>query len=301
MRILRKILALFVLAFLITPLPLNAQTSLAETLSGKILLAVQDLGQAWYVDPGTQERAFLGRPADAFRIMRELGLGISEYDYYLFNGYAPKNLAGRILLRAQANGEAYYVFPDTLKMYYLGRPADAFQIMRELGLGITSADLEKIAIYENYQEFAFKLGGGLPESEYKATKNRIIINKIGVDMEIIQSDSSLYGLSNGSWLVPDTSTPDQGGNTVLTGHRWKYLPPSKETFYLLDKIEAGDIVIVTWEGEDYYYRVRETKVVDKTAGYIQYPTREPILTLFTCTPLYSTENRLVVVADLITG
>ena len=55
-----------------------------------------------------------------------------------------------------------------------------------------------------------------------------------------------------------------------------------------------------WEGQDYYYRVRETKVVDDSAVEIQYSTGEPILTLYTCHPVYSTENRLVVVANLIT-
>ncbi len=41
----------------------------------------------------------------------------------------------------EQNGEAYYVNPDDLKGYYLNRPADAFRIMRELGLGITNNKL----------------------------------------------------------------------------------------------------------------------------------------------------------------
>jgi hypothetical protein len=129
----------------------NAQT-LSSRLSGKILLQVEGVGQAWYIDPNTGTRAFLGRPSDAFRIMRELGLGISETNFNKFNYYAPKNLAGRILLRVQANGEAYYVNPDTLKMHYLGRPDDAFKVMRELGLGIKNNDLVLIPIFEKYKE-----------------------------------------------------------------------------------------------------------------------------------------------------
>jgi LPXTG-site transpeptidase (sortase) family protein len=284
---------------------------MADKLKGKILLAIEEVGQAWYVDPGNKERAFLGRPADAFRIMRELGLGISEYDYHLFNGYAPGRLSGKILLRVEANGEAYYVFPDSLKMYYLGRPADAFRVMRELGLGIANENLNKILVFQKSKEQnaqdrvepdkkISELRGGLPKSVHDTTPNSVKIAKIGVNMPIIKSESSEYGLSKGTWLVPNTSTPDQGGNTVLSGHRWKYLPPSKLTFYLLDKIEAGDIISVTWEGQDYYYRVRETKIVGKTAVHIQDPTDEPVLTLFTCHPVYSTENRLVVIADLTT-
>jgi len=119
----------------------NAE-NLNERLKGKKLLQVAGVGQAWYMDPKTKERAFLGRPVDAFRIMRELGLGISEDSYNSFNGYAPSRLLGKILLRVEANGEAYYVFPDDLKMYYLGRPADVFKIMREKELGITNKVIE---------------------------------------------------------------------------------------------------------------------------------------------------------------
>ena len=121
----------------------NAQ-DLSSRLAGRILLQVEDLGQAWYVDPDDLKRYYLGRPADAFRIMKEAGLGVSEKDYNSFGHYAPSRLLGRILLRIQANGEAYYVNPVDLKMHYLGRPADAFRIMRELGLGITNADLANI-------------------------------------------------------------------------------------------------------------------------------------------------------------
>ncbi|MBT5338286.1 hypothetical protein HN858_00485 [Candidatus Falkowbacteria bacterium] len=120
--------------------------SMAESLSGKILLQVEDNGEAWYVYPGELTRYYLGRPADAFDIMRDLGLGVSEADYTQFDGTAPSNLAGKILLRVEANGEAYYVYPNDLKLYYLGRPADAFDIMRSLGLGITNVNLEEVAV-----------------------------------------------------------------------------------------------------------------------------------------------------------
>ena len=126
----------------------HAQT-LAQKLSGRILLQVEKNGEAWYVYPNTLERFYMGRPADAFSIMKELSLGISESNYYKFNGYAPANLSGKILLRPEANGEAYYVYPEDLKMYFLDRPKDAFDIMRNLGLGITNANLDQIPISEN--------------------------------------------------------------------------------------------------------------------------------------------------------
>ena len=122
--------------------------NLMNHVKGKILLQVEKNGEGWYVSPGDSKKYYLGRPADAFSIMRELGLGISEINYNSYNGYAPSNLSGKILLRVEANGEAYYVNPSDLKMYYLGRPADAFEIMRELGLGITNSDIRKIDVGE---------------------------------------------------------------------------------------------------------------------------------------------------------
>ncbi|MFH1822724.1 MAG: hypothetical protein ABH830_03410, partial [Patescibacteria group bacterium] len=42
---------------------------------------------------------------------------------------------GYILLQVEDNGEAWYVYPTTGKRYYLGRPQDAFNLMKKLGLG----------------------------------------------------------------------------------------------------------------------------------------------------------------------
>jgi len=120
---------------------------LNEQVKGKILLQVESKGEAWYVNPDNLNRYYLGRPADAFNVMRELGLGISNKDFNSYNNIAPKRLSGKILIKVEDNGEAYYVNPGDLKMYYLSRPADAFQIMRKLGLGITNENLGKISIY----------------------------------------------------------------------------------------------------------------------------------------------------------
>ncbi|MFA5184284.1 MAG: hypothetical protein WC456_02040 [Patescibacteria group bacterium] len=120
--------------------------SLAVKLKGRILLQVEDKGQAWYVNPIDSKRYYLGRPADAFAVMRRVGLGISNQDFAALekNPSAWQKLAGRILLKTEDSGKAYYFDPVSLKLYYLGRPADAFNVMRSLGLGIKTSDLGKI-------------------------------------------------------------------------------------------------------------------------------------------------------------
>ncbi|GEM_PF-309663 len=127
--------------------------------------------------------------------------------------------------------------------------------------------------------------------------NKIIIPKIGVEMPIVEGVNEQIALNQGAWRLPGTSTPDQGGNTVITGHRFKYIPPSKETFYLLDKLELGDTFTINWEGLEYNYQVTETKVVEPTALEVLDNTTSPRVTIITCTPLFTTKQRLIVIGE----
>lgn len=133
------------------------------------------------------------------------------------------------------------------------------------------------------------------------TRNTLIIPKIGVNIPIIESKDPKYGLNHGAWRLPKSSTPEKNGNMILTGHRFKYLPPSNLTFYLLDKMEAGDIISVVWNNKTYYYRVKEKKIVKADDLSILKQTKTPTLTIYTCDPIYSTKNRLVIVAEQITN
>ncbi|MBA3047209.1 hypothetical protein KKC83_05695 [Patescibacteria group bacterium] len=140
------IFLIFIFILGLMPINFSNAADLASRLKGRILLQVQSHGEAWYVHSDTGEGYYLGRPDDAFRVMRELGLGISNKDFDSFKGAAPKRLSGRILLKVEDKGKAYYINPIDLKMHYLGRPADAFEIMRKLGVGISDADFSEIPI-----------------------------------------------------------------------------------------------------------------------------------------------------------
>ena len=59
---------------------------------------------------------------------------------------ANTGLAGRILLQIEEHGEAWYVEPDTMVRHFLGRPTDAWRVMREQGIGITNANLNRIPV-----------------------------------------------------------------------------------------------------------------------------------------------------------
>jgi len=143
-KIFNKVLLLVVL-LLIVPFNIQAATSLSERLSGRILLQVEEHGEAWYVYPLNLRRYFLGRPADAGQVIRVLGLGVSNRDFDVWRGQAPARLAGRILLKVESQGQAYYVNPVDLKTVYLGTPDEAFNILKKFGLGVTNNSLSQIS------------------------------------------------------------------------------------------------------------------------------------------------------------
>jgi hypothetical protein len=181
----------------------NQNSKMHLNLKGKIVLKVEDSGKAYYVHPKESRIHYLGRPDDAFKVMREQGVGITNKDLEkieigllgvygldtdgdglsdlledaigtdktkpdtdgdgftdkeeLEKNYNPRGAGslkfdsiftegqkGRIFIQTERNGEAWYISPANKKRYFLGRPADAFSIMRALGLGITNNDFNNI-------------------------------------------------------------------------------------------------------------------------------------------------------------
>lgn len=100
----------------------------------------------------------------------------------------------------------------------------------------------------------------------------------------------------GVWRVPTTSTPSQESNTVLVGHRFSYKNPS--VFYHFDKVKKGDTIYVSWKKKIYVYRVDTIRIVTPDAKDVEAPTEDPRLTIYTCTPLWSTSHRLVIESEL---
>lgn len=138
------ILSLALLALFFLPNIVNSAHYVGEA-TGFILLQVENNGEAWYVYPVNGKAYYLGRPLDAFKIMGELALG-AKHDFIINTDIFPDRLSGMILLDAENNGEAYYIYPANHKKYYLGRPKDALKIMRELGRGVANLDLVNIPV-----------------------------------------------------------------------------------------------------------------------------------------------------------
>ena len=124
--------------------------------------------------------------------------------------------------------------------------------------------------------------------------NRLVIPSIGIDEAVLESDNIGVIDNGGTWRRPATSTPNKGGNTVIVGHR--FYGQGGSTFYNLDKLSINDTLAVYWEGKEYLYSVADVKVVRPSSIEIEAPTADDRLTLYTCTPLWTARDRLVIIA-----
>lgn len=130
---------------------LIAQPSKAEDLAtkmkGRILLQVESHGEAWYINPKDSKRYYMANGEAAYNIMRTLGVGVTNTDLEKIqkNKSLAKKQSGKIFLQVQSHGEAYYIDVNG-NANYLKDGEAAYQVMRNLGLGIKTTDLSKITL-----------------------------------------------------------------------------------------------------------------------------------------------------------
>lgn len=125
----------------------------------------------------------------------------------------------------------------------------------------------------------------------------ISIPNILIEGGIFQGTDA-YTMDKGFWHFPSSTYPGHKGNFVVIGHRFMNIPPAKDTFYNLDKVNIGDEVKVKHNEGEYTYIVTETKIVEANDVSVVKESDDYRLTLITCTPLWTSEKRLVVIAKL---
>lgn len=129
----------------------QTQSQIRNRVAGYILLQVEEHGEAWYVDPVSQNRFYMKDGPTAYEMMRKFGLGISNADLAKLQSgdYTLQNrLRGRILLQVEEHGEAYYVHPETGVPHYMADGDAAYSLMRFYSLGISNDDLELVEAKE---------------------------------------------------------------------------------------------------------------------------------------------------------
>ncbi len=124
--------------------------------------------------------------------------------------------------------------------------------------------------------------------------NAVIIPKIQVKA-VIKTENTPESMNDAVWYRPASVEPGKGGNTILAGHRFSYRTAS--LLYNLDQIAQGDKIQIIWSNKLYNYRVTEIKEVDPDAVEIEGQDFGERVTIYTCTPLWSTAKRLVVIGE----
>lgn len=136
--------------------------------------------------------------------------------------------------------------------------------------------------------------------------DRIYIPKIGVNTELASGGPD--ALEKGAWhRFPERGDPLKGGNFIVSAHRFSLgatpgQTRQKSPFYHVDKLEAGDQIIIDFQGKRYGYEIIEEKKVTPTQTEIEAPVEEggePKLTLYTCTLKGESDGREVFIAKLL--
>lgn len=112
--------------------------------------------------------------------------------------------------------------------------------------------------------------------------------------QVIVNGTSVNDLRLGPGHYLGTPLPGEAGNVAIAGHRTTWGAP----FRNLDKLTAGDQIVITTPRADVLYRVTSSTVVAPTDMSVIAPTGSNTLTLTTCHPAYSASQRLVVRATL---
>lgn len=139
----------------------------------------------------------------------------------------------------------------------------------------------------------------------------LIIPNINVNVPVIYNvgideKSQLAAMVNGvaQFKIPGANAlPGQNGNLVLSGHSSNDLFDKgnyKFIFAKLDKLTKGNTIYINYQGKRYTYSVTGTKVVTPDdVNSLRLGNDKPMLTLITCTPLGTSEKRLLVYAEQI--
>lgn len=126
---------------------------------------------------------------------------------------------------------------------------------------------------------------------------RIEIPALGVDTIVVEG-TTLSALQAGAGHYEDTALPCEQGNSGIAGHRTTYGKPFAE----IDDLAAGDeITLETPVGRCTYRVTGRPFITTPTDFGVLDPGTGSVLTLTTCDPPGSAEQRLIVRAKLISS
>ena len=167
---------------------------------------------------------------------------------------------------------------------------------------------EQVLGFTSIEESLLDADINLEEKILEDLNTTLKIETLNIEGEILQGESSLR-MNDGFWHFPTSVFPGERGNVVVIGHRFLHLPPRKDTLFNLEDIKIGEKLVISQtekpQGEEnteqtnsLTYVVVEIKEVEPNDVSVIQEAQDYRLTLITCTPLWTSEKRLVVIAKL---
>lgn len=141
------------------------------------------------------------------------------------------------------------------------------------------------------------------ENSPKKQGSRLIVQKLNIDVPIVfvdsrQNEDVLEGLKGGVVRYGQTANPGETGNSFIVGHSSNYAWAEgdyKQVFANLDSLSLKDEAMIYYQGQKYTYETIEKKVISPNDFSAVEQTSDKRITLMTCWPIGTTENRLVVI------
>ncbi len=122
---------------------------------------------------------------------------------------------------------------------------------------------------------------------------RIVISAVGIDWPVVPGDS-WEELKQGVGHHVGSANPGERGNLILSGHNDVYGEPFRD----LEKLDMGKDVLVYAGANVFRYVIKAKRVVVPTDLSALVPSRNPIITLITCTPYRVDTFRLILIGEL---
>jgi len=149
------------------------------------------------------------------------------------------------------------------------------------------------------------------ETNYTDKQNTLEISKLSLSVPIVFATSTnsnvIHGqLDSGVVYYPGSVYPGQTGQIVILGHSappgWPIIKHDW-VFTNLDKLSAGDTIMIDLNNKQYKYVVKQTKIIKRGAELPTYdtPANSNVLTLISCWPPGKDYQRITVQAELITN
>lgn len=168
---------------------------------------------------------------------------------------ADNRFRGRILLEVEKKGEAWYVDPKTGDRVFMGRPGDAFSLMRSMGVGIATKDLERIPIADsNLDTGTDSDGDTLSDDVERSFGSNPLKSDTDNDgfTDGVEVRSGYSPAGQGKYLLDLEFTKRKAGKIFLqveqNGEAWYVHPKELQRYYLGRPSHAFDVMRKTGLG-----------------------------------------------------